>query len=249
MASSGQIAIAFNLALLVFLAIWQVRKRRRNAHLPPSPPSDPILGHYRIFPRSYQAETFFQWSKTYGDIFYLNVFGKQMVIVNSLQAANDLMDKRSANYSDRPVFPLFMMLGWGASVTFLRYGAQFFKQRRILQQYLSKQEVVRFRPIHADEARRMLKNLLDRPKDFDWLVRRFGAAIIMKIAYGHQIESDDDEYIKLTENVSLAHVDAGDPGTAPVDFFPILQYLPDWFPGAWFNRVAHKWNWAIRKIP
>ena len=48
----------------------------------------------------------------------------------------------------------------------------------------------------------------------------------MKIAYGHQIESDDDEYIKLTENVSLAHVDAGDPGTAPVDFFPIRTSVP-----------------------
>ena len=55
--------------------------------------------------------------------------------------------------------------------------------------------------------------------------RRFGAAVIMKIAYGHQIERDDDEYIKLTENVSLAHVDAGDPGTAPVDFFPIRKEL------------------------
>ena len=47
----------------------------------------------------------------------------------------------------------------------------------------------------------------------------------MKIAYGHQIESDDDEYIKLTENVSLAHVDARDPGTAPVDFFPFRAFL------------------------
>lgn len=46
----------------------------------------------------------------------------------------------------------------------------------------------------------------------------------MKIAYGHQIESDSDEYIKMTENVSLAHVDAGDPGTAPVDFFPIRMW-------------------------
>ena len=47
----------------------------------------------------------------------------------------------------------------------------------------------------------------------------------MKIAYGHEIEADDDEYIKMTENVSLAHVDAGDPGTALVDFFPIRESL------------------------
>ncbi|TBU28897.1 cytochrome P450 [Dichomitus squalens] len=240
--------LAFNVVLLLIVASWHIRKRHRNAHLPPSPPSDPIIGHYRIFPRSYQAEAFFEWSKIYGDIFYLEILGRKIVVVNNYEMANELMDKRSANYSDRPVFPLFMNLGWGVSVTFLKYGPQFFKQRRILQQYLAKSEVARFRPIHTEEARKMLKHLVERPTDFDWMVRRFGAAVIMKIAYGHQIERDDDEYIKLTENVSLAHVDAGDPGTAPVDFFPILQYLPWWFPGCWFNRVVHNWSWAIKKF-
>ena len=75
-----------------------------------------------------------------------------------------------------PLTHLSFSLGWGISVTFLRYGAQFFKQRRILQQYLAKTEVPRFRPIHTDEARKMLKNLLDRPADFDWLVRRYVSA-------------------------------------------------------------------------
>ena len=64
-------------------------------------------------------------------------------------------------------------LGWGVSVTFLKYGPQFFKQRRILQQYLAKPEVVRFRPIHTTEARKMLQHLVERPADFDWLVRRY----------------------------------------------------------------------------
>ncbi|PIL23757.1 cytochrome P450 [Ganoderma sinense ZZ0214-1] len=253
--NSGLLPSFLALTVVLFLLlVWRVKASHLNAHLPPSPPSDPFIGHCRIFPRSYQAEVFFEWSKTYGDIFYLEILGRKIVIVNNYEMANELMDKRSANYSDRPVFPLFMNLGWGISVTFLRYGPQFFKQRRILQQYLAKTEVPRFRPIHTDEARKMLKNLVDRPADFDWLVRRyvsaaaFGAAVIMKIAYGHEIERDDDEHIKMTENVSLAHVDAGDPGTAPVDFFPILQYLPWWFPGCWFNRVIHNWSWAIKKF-
>ncbi|OSD02803.1 cytochrome P450 [Trametes coccinea BRFM310] len=241
------LAIASALVALL-LAAWKAKANRDNAHLPPGPPSDPLLGHYRIFPRSYQAEVFFQWSKIYGDVLYLEVLGRKIVVVNRYAIAKELMDKRSANYSDRPVFPLFMNLGWSVSVTFLKYGPQFFKQRRILQQYFSKQEVARFRPIHTEEAHKMLKNLLDRPKDFDWLIRRFGAAVIIKIAYGHEIESDDDAYIKMTENVSLAHVDAGDPGTAPVDFFPFLQHLPWWFPGCWFNHVVHKWHWAIRQF-
>ena len=79
-----------------------------------------------------------------------------------------------------PLTNLSFSLGWGISVTFLRYGAQFFKQRRILQQYLAKTEVPRFRPIHTDEARRMLKNLVHRPADFDWLVRRYVSAAAFK---------------------------------------------------------------------
>ncbi|KAJ8488284.1 hypothetical protein ONZ51_g3644 [Trametes cubensis] len=217
-------------AAAVFCMYWLARRKPLDCHLPPGPPADPLIGHYRVFPRTYQAAVFFQWSQLYGDLFYLEILGRKIVIVNNHDIANELLHKRSANYSDRPVFPLFMNLGWGVSVTFLKYGPHFFKQRRILQQYLSKQEVVRFRPIQTDEARKMLRNLLDRPKDFDWLIRRYGAAIIMKIAYGHEIEADDDEYIKMTENVSLAHVDAGDPGTALVDFFPI------------------HWSWAIRKF-
>ena len=43
-----------------------------------------------------------------GDIFYLEILGRKIVIVNNYEMANELLDKRSANYSDRPVFPLFM---------------------------------------------------------------------------------------------------------------------------------------------
>ena len=57
-------------------------------------------------------------------------------------------------------------------MTFLKYGPHFFKQRRILQQYFTRQEVPRFAPIHTEEARKLLRNMLDRSKDFDWLVRR-----------------------------------------------------------------------------
>ncbi len=45
---------------------------------------------------------------TVGDIFYLEILGRKIVIVNNYDMANELMDKRSANYSDRPLFPLFL---------------------------------------------------------------------------------------------------------------------------------------------
>ena len=59
--------LALGVALAVLAVGWGVRRRRARAHLPPGPPADPIVGHYRIFPRTYQAEHFFEWSKTYGE--------------------------------------------------------------------------------------------------------------------------------------------------------------------------------------
>lgn len=33
---------------------------------------------------------------------YIHVFGRPMIICNTFEACNDLMEKRSSNYSDRP---------------------------------------------------------------------------------------------------------------------------------------------------
>jgi len=39
----------------------------------------------------------------------LCVFHRKMIILNNAEAAVDLMEKRSLNYSDRPHLPLFQI--------------------------------------------------------------------------------------------------------------------------------------------
>jgi len=39
----------------------------------------------------------------------LRVLNRKMIILNSVEAATDLMEKRSWNYSDRPGFPIFKL--------------------------------------------------------------------------------------------------------------------------------------------
>ena len=41
---------------------------------------------------------------------HVKIFGQSMVILHSLQAARDLLDKRSSIYSDRPRFVLLSEL-------------------------------------------------------------------------------------------------------------------------------------------
>lgn len=41
-----------------------------------------------------------------GDLVYARLFHKPAIVINSLRVAQDLLEKRSANYSDRPYFHL-----------------------------------------------------------------------------------------------------------------------------------------------
>lgn len=42
-----------------------------------------------------------------GDVIHLQFLGRSVVVLNSVQAAVDLLEKRSANYSDRPKFIIY----------------------------------------------------------------------------------------------------------------------------------------------
>ncbi|KAG6910706.1 hypothetical protein DXG01_008750, partial [Tephrocybe rancida] len=64
--------------------------------LPPGPPADPLIGHLRLIPPEGQDVFFYELGKTYG------IFGWYCV-----EAAVDLLDKRSSIYSDRPKLPIF----------------------------------------------------------------------------------------------------------------------------------------------
>ena len=43
------------------------------------------------------------WTRFAGDVIYVRVFGNPVIVLNSAEAVSDLFEKRSANYSSRPV--------------------------------------------------------------------------------------------------------------------------------------------------
>ena len=43
-------------------------------------------------------------------------------------------------------------------------------------------------------------------------------------------------------------VQAGIPGSFWVDLFPILKYVPSWFPGAGFQKKAAGWKKLINEM-
>ncbi|GLB38581.1 LOW QUALITY PROTEIN: putative cytochrome p450 [Lyophyllum shimeji] len=236
--------IACSVIAVVLLKHVFTRKRVR---LPPGPPAYPFLGHLTLIPEVGQDMFFYKMGKIYGDVIHFNVLGRSLVILNSVQAATDLLEKRGYNYSERPYLPIFELSGVASGLVFAN-GQEFRVQRKMIQQYFTKEKRKDHRPIQTREAQVLVLNLLSKPENWMDSLLRFTSAIIIDICYGHQVVSDDDTYHRLAEEACLAANECGPPGATPVDLFPILRHFPTWFRGTYYATFARSKEPIIRKM-
>lgn len=190
-----------------------------------------------------------EWSKEYqSDVLYFNILGQPVVVLNSVQAAIDLLDKRGANYCDRPRFVLFEVMGWKATLTFLRWSPQFKLHRKTLQRAFTPGSCIAYRSLQEAEAATLLRGLLSHPEKWETSLRRFATAVVLGIGFGVEITSDNDRYIQIATDASYALGHGGAPAGTPVDFFPFLRYLPDFLARSRSLKFARDWRWSIRAI-
>ncbi|CAK7271909.1 hypothetical protein SEPCBS119000_004847 [Sporothrix epigloea] len=221
---------------------------RDNVAFPPGPPSEPVLGHLRVIPATNPEYAYMQWSRDYkSDVLGFHILGQPVVVLNSARAAVDLLDKRGANYADRPRFVLFEIMGFKRTLTFLRAGPAFRLHRRILQKRFQKSAVAVDQPLQTKEMHHMLMGLLAKPFAWETVLRRFATAIVLGIGFGISIHTDNDPYVQIAEDASYALSHGGAPAGTPVDYFPSLRWLPSWMVDRSL-RFARTWRWAIRKL-
>ncbi|KAK0455205.1 cytochrome P450 [Desarmillaria tabescens] len=233
-------------ALACACVLWILIKKLSKTSkypLPPGPPGEPILGHLRVVPVGNPELQYREWSRQYGDVLYFHILGQPIIVLNSVKAAIDLLDKRGSNYCDRPAFHLFEEMGWEGTLTFLRWGPRFQRNRKLIQSSFTKPQIVKYQELQMREARVLVRNLMKCPEDYDRLIRRFATAIVMDIAFGHEIKSDADLFIQIAADASYALGHGGAPAGTTVKYLPnCLSFLSRSL------QFARNWKWAIRKV-
>ncbi|EJD37771.1 cytochrome P450 [Auricularia subglabra TFB-10046 SS5] len=232
------------LAVLVARRLRIFKKRKQRLPLPPGPPKRWLLGNLFDLPTGPEEwRKFAELGRRYGPIAHLGMFGRHIVVLNSFDAAANLLDKRSAIYSDRARFPMVgELMGFDWTVVLQRYGEDWRLHRRAIHQHFNENAARDLWPQLARVNALFLQSTLQSPESFWEHVRWLGGANIMSITYGMDSQLNDDPYILLGEESVAIASRACAQGAYLVDVVPFLRYLPSWLPGMGFKRRARIWK-------
>ncbi|KAJ7125759.1 cytochrome P450 [Mycena crocata] len=215
------------------LLLYCCTRPRSRLPLPPGPRKLPLVGNLFDIPAAFQWETYMEWSKTYrtkglhsnglntdSDICHLDVAGTSMLIISSAEVANDLLEKRSALYSDRARVPMMtelmgwdFLIGWRSHRWLFHHEFHFTAARA-------------FQPCERAAINELLRRLLSSPDNCMDHLRHMAGEIII------------DPYVSLAESAIHQLSIAAVPGKYLMDSIPILKYVPDWFPVTGFKQQA-----------
>ncbi|OAX33816.1 cytochrome P450 [Rhizopogon vinicolor AM-OR11-026] len=216
---------------------WENRSRRP---LPPGPPCLPILGSILSLDDPARPWLGFNaWKSTYGDIIYVRLLTKSILVVNSEKVARDLFELRSVIYSDRPQSIVYEPFALDFNTGLLPYGDKWRLHRRIFHQQFHRAAIHTYHAELLRGAHQMLFNFLQDPTNYTGHVRMFTSSFILSVVYDYQPTSENDHVVHIMRKFMKLVVTAVGPGaTVVIETFPFLLQLPVWFPGAIFKRAS-----------
>jgi len=118
-----------------------------------------------------------------GDISHIEVPGQHLIVLNSVEIALELLDKKSSVYSDRPVLQMGgELVGWKHSLGFLSYGDRFRCYRKYIHRVIGSRAVMSvYEPVEEIETRRFLKRVFAKPEQLQAHVRQYVVFVIVSM--------------------------------------------------------------------
>ncbi|KAJ3514436.1 hypothetical protein NLJ89_g2382 [Agrocybe chaxingu] len=224
-----------NLDSLYFIAIglcvvilW--RNLKKSPPRPPSPPGAyPLLGHVFQVTKDLWIP-FTAWKEKYGPVLYLNILGQPMIVLNTHKAATDLLDRRSAIYSDRPRDIVGgEMLSGSHLMVLSAYNDRWRRIRRAAHDILSASVIAKFQALQRTEATLFLDDMLNAPEKWQEHFDRMTSSCMLTMVYGTApMRSHDEPEIKAIMEYVKDMTEATAPGKNLTQVIPVLKYVPLW---------------------
>lgn len=217
------------------LVVLLVKPSPSPAPLPPGPKKAPLIGNLHQMPTSLPWFHLYHWSRDlYGPIMHMDMLGQSLVILSSHQAAHDLLNRRSAQYSDRPRMVMLGELVTKGMHTLIRpYDERYKLHKRMEAPLLTMKSAASYRPLQEAESQQLLFDVLaewdeygEKGVDFHHHFERAMASTIYCLNYGYRLKTGYEKPLMDGKMVQAAANRTAQPGAYIVDSFPSLNSLP-----------------------
>ncbi|KAI9444592.1 cytochrome P450 [Lactarius indigo] len=220
----GGFAVVLGLALILVVRYLTSPWRR----VPPGPRGLPLIGNaLELQDKLWMFHR--DCKQKYEDVMYLDAFGQPILVLNSLKAASELLDRRGTIYSGRPRLIMGHEIISGGLI-FAFSTILWRRSRRAAHQGLTKVAVRSYHNILRKEGVLLTSALLANPGALEKHFQRAATSATMSILYDYPtLRTDDDKNLKeiLAYADRMSSVVA--PGAYLVELFPWMLYIPERF--------------------
>ncbi|KAF9522454.1 cytochrome P450 [Crepidotus variabilis] len=232
--------------ILCFVTILLVHLWKKSPYqLPPGPRGWPLIGNLLEIPKEYEWLYYATLEQDYGPISSLTVLGKTIIVLNTLEACRDVMEKNSAKCSGRPTLPFAgQMVGWDQQLVMSPYNKHFRLMRKFAHNFLgTKAAAQKYETVQEAEARTFALNASQDSEHFEQHLRTSIGAMVLRMSHGYLVRRDtQDPLTLLIEQSAKDFYIITRPGRWLVDLIPSIKHIPRWVPGAQFKVAAEQYR-------
>lgn len=250
----SDIHLALYGAVLFIPLVLAWRSASKNSSLPPLPPGPrllPFVGNAFDINVSRPWLTYTNWKEKHGDIVYSRVLGQHIIIINSIKVARELLDRRSAIYSDRPFLQTNEEFGASFNSAYLPYGETLRIHRKLFHQAFGAEASAEYHDLYLRKAYELVIGLISAPHKLEKHLEMYSGSLIITAIYGYETPpgAEGDPLIRRTrEATEIAKRVLAPERAALLMAFPFLGHLPSWFPGASDRRLAPYFKKLLRQM-
>ncbi|KAK6378843.1 hypothetical protein LTS17_006546 [Exophiala oligosperma] len=239
-ATTGVVVLLIIISLIYGVTV----QGRRNARLPPGPPTLPIIGNLHQLPRDKGYLQFAKWAKEYGQIYSLKIASRTMIVISSRRLVKEIMDKKNSISGFRPpAYAVNNLIYKGDFLLLMNPDdAKFRRERKLIHQfYMDSVCEKRHLPYIIAESAQLMVDILNDSDRWSDHSTRYTNSLIMSTIYGFRTPSTDTVHLHRVLDIAHDLSRVIMPGKLPpVDIFPFLNYLPE--------RLFDNWRSKCRNV-
>lgn len=206
------------------------------------PPTLPFLGNVHQLPKRGIHFKYLEWARKYGGIFSLKIGSSDdsIIVLSSDKVGTDLMDKRAAVTSNRPkVYAVGELAFRNNHLLFMSADQRLRLRRKMISKIATEARCdADHVPLIEAEATQFLRDICLYPEHMMEHAPRYSNSISMALAYHSRTPRHDTKHMLGLEHLNNGFLELAEIGaTPPVDWLPILKYVPERFFNNWKTRA------------